>query len=107
MWENVLETNDSSLVTSYGSGEPRQAFVRASFRLLFYRIWTESARWKWGLIETGFFEDKRIVKINSHCCRFAPRLDNVQYSSFEHYGLDLLYHEIGELPSSSSESEEV
>ena len=107
IWENILDNNDCTLREIHGYGEPRLVFQRASFRLLFYRIWTESARWKWGLIETGFFDTRRIVRINADCIRFAIRIDSVQYSCFETYGLELLYHELGELPSSSSETEEV
>ena len=107
MWENVMAHNDSRLIELL-DGEPRLVFRHSRFRRLFYRIWIQSARWRWGLIELGYFDTMRIVTLDQHRCRFAPRLDNVQYSDFEAHEEELLFHELHELPlDSTSESEEV
>ena len=107
MWEYILEHNISGLGDGGWEvdGVPQLVFYSPRFGNLFYRIFAAGANWRWGLIDLGYFNTRRILHMEPYRVRFAPRLDNVQRWHFDTYGLALMYYEIEELYSSSSSDE--
>ena len=96
VWEYILSHSISGL-GEIVDGEPRLVFYSPRFARLFYRLFASDARWRWGLIDLGYFNTRRVITMQEYRVRFAPRLDNVPISAFHTYGIALMYEELEDL----------
>ena len=96
VWEYILSHSISGL-GEIVDGEPRLVFHSPRFARLFYRLFASDARWRWGLIDLGYFNTRRVITMQEYRVRFAPRLDNVPISAFYTYGIALMYEELEDL----------
>lgn len=97
MWDHIFANGHSGMGEMMQDGEPRLYFFSPRFGNLFYRLFAADASWRWGLIDLGFFNTRRVVEMQPYRVRFAPRLDNVQPGCFDTYGIALMYWEIEDL----------
>ena len=97
MWDHIFENGHSGMGEMIQDGEPRLYFFSPRFGNLFYRLFAADESWRWGLVDLGFFNTRRVVEMQPYRVRFAPRLDNVQQCNFDTYGIALMYWEIEDL----------
>ena len=96
VWDYILSHSISGL-GEIVDGEPRLVFHSPRFARLFYRLFASDARWRWGLIDLGYFNTIRVITMQEYRVRFAPRLDDVAISAFHTCGVTLMYEELSDL----------